>query len=194
MHQPSYSVHAINPSVSYHATAANANVPPLPPYLPARVHDWSGDFFAAGNMERAQYLEDDRMQPAIINEETNATEADEGEYPFYCGQGSCDLYFSTLGAFDLHYHSMHTHRCEVCGLQLPNNRLLEMHIAERHDELFRVMAKTRRMYACLVEGCSHKSNTRKGRQLHLVAKHAYPPAYTYDRKLVARTLRRHSRE
>jgi len=110
-------------------------------------------------------------------------EAEECEL-FHCVDG-CPLTFTTLSSFDEHYSSCHVYRCLSCGLQLPNNRLLDLHVAERHDELFRVMARTRKMYACLVEGCSQKSNTRKGRQLHLVAKHAYPPNFTYDRRVRA---------
>jgi hypothetical protein len=57
----------------------------------------------------------------------------------------CPVVLHSLSAYDAHYQHYHTFKCEVCGLQLPNNRLLEMHLAERHDELFRCMAKTRRM-------------------------------------------------
>ena len=72
------------------------------------------------------------------------------EYDFYCGLEQCQLYFRSLRDFDLHYQQCHTYKCEVCGLKLPNNRLLEMHLTERHDELFRCMAKTRRMVShCL---------------------------------------------
>jgi hypothetical protein len=102
---------------------------------------------------------------------------------FHCVD-NCPLTFTSLSAFDAHYTSCHVFRCEACGLQLPNNRLLEMHVAERHDEFFRVMARTRgKMFACLVEGCPQKSNTRKGRQPHLVAIHSYPPNFTYDRRI-----------
>lgn len=38
-------------------------------------------------------------------------------------------------------------------------------------------------FACLVEGCPHKANTRKGRQRHLTDKHSYPPNFTYDRRI-----------
>lgn len=63
----------------------------------------------------------------------------------WCDLPGCHLLFRSIAAFDDHYLAAHTYRCEVCGLKLPNNRLLEMHIAERHDELFRCMAKTKRM-------------------------------------------------
>jgi hypothetical protein len=62
-----------------------------------------------------------------------------------CGVEGCPVVLRSLSAYDAHYQHWHTFKCEVCGLQLPNNRLLEMHLAERHDELFRCMAKTRKM-------------------------------------------------
>lgn len=64
---------------------------------------------------------------------------------FVCGVEGCPVVLRSLSAYDAHYQHWHTFKCEVCGLQLPNNRLLEMHLAERHDELFRCMAKTRKM-------------------------------------------------
>lgn len=38
-------------------------------------------------------------------------------------------------------------------------------------------------FACLVEGCPDVLRSRRGRQLHLVDKHSYPPNYSYDRPI-----------
>ena len=73
---------------------------------------------------------------------------------FVCGVEGCTVMLRSLSAYDAHYQHWHTFKCEVCGLQLPNNRLLEMHLAERHDELFRCMAKTRKMVShCARDRC-----------------------------------------
>ena len=63
----------------------------------------------------------------------------------FCSLDGCHESFSSLAAFDDHYACRHIFECNICGLKLPNNRLLEMHISERHDELFRILALKKRM-------------------------------------------------
>jgi hypothetical protein len=71
----------------------------------------------------------------------------DSSYPplWECDTFGCGEFFSTADSFEQHYLQAHTYTCRVCSLNLPNNRLLEMHLQERHDEYFRCMAKHKKM-------------------------------------------------
>ncbi|KAH3671958.1 hypothetical protein OGAPHI_000144 [Ogataea philodendri] len=46
------------------------------------------------------------------------------------------LHFNSQSAFELHYQTFHTNRCEECQANLPNEHLLNLHITETHDPIF----------------------------------------------------------
>ena len=106
---------------------------------------------------------------------------------FACGLGGCSQAFTTRRAFEAHYQGAHRHKCATCSRVLPTERLLEMHIAERHDTFFRAMAARRPMFECLVEGCAERFLTDSARKNHLVALHQYPRSFSFHR--VPRPLR-----
>lgn len=106
---------------------------------------------------------------------------------FACGLGGCSQTFTTRRAFEAHYQGAHRHKCATCSRVLPTERLLEMHIAERHDTFFRAMAARRPMFECLVEGCGERFLTDSARKNHLVALHQYPRSFSFHR--VPRPLR-----
>ena len=64
---------------------------------------------------------------------------------FKCLIESCRKKFTSLAAFELHYSSAHRYVCATCRHTLPTARLLELHVLEKHDSLFRVMAEKQKM-------------------------------------------------
>ena len=64
---------------------------------------------------------------------------------FECAQTGCR--YAALDAFGLeaHYASAHAHVCDTCRRILPTSRLLEMHVLETHDVLFKLMAEREKM-------------------------------------------------
>jgi hypothetical protein len=53
----------------------------------------------------------------------------------------CDLpphkpiHFKTYEQWERHCHRMHSYRCSACGLNFPDEHILELHISEKHDPL-----------------------------------------------------------
>ncbi len=99
---------------------------------------------------------------------------------FRCGVSGCNKHFVSVAAYASHYAVAHRHRCRTCGAVLPNVRLLDMHVAERHDKFFAATAKRRPSYACVVDGCGGVFATPAERTEHLVQHHLFPRGFSYD--------------
>ena len=110
-----------------------------------------------------------------------APEADGGD--FLCGVGSCTQRFSSIGSLEAHYQGRHRHSCATCGRVLPTERLLGIHVAEKHDAYFRAMVRkgNRPVFECLVDGCGEVFLTDSVRRKHLVKRHCYPKAFNFHR-------------
>ncbi|POY70427.1 hypothetical protein BMF94_6574 [Rhodotorula taiwanensis] len=120
---------------------------------------------------------------------------------------SCDSVPSlhpSLASLEAHHRTYHAHVClappttnafaigrphaerrqptgeVICGRVFPDERFLELHLVECHDE----MAQIRRergetIFACFQASCASRFQTPKGRRLHLVEKHSYPSQYFF---------------
>lgn len=52
--------------------------------------------------------------------------------------------------YEDHYDAAHKHACAECHRSFPNDRLLDLHITERHDPFFQVLPPPSRVVACRV--------------------------------------------
>jgi hypothetical protein len=64
---------------------------------------------------------------------------------FRCGVHGCTHALASLAAFESHYAAHHRHACRTCGACFASGRWLELHLAERHDSMFRLLAERRKM-------------------------------------------------
>ncbi|GAA5889171.1 hypothetical protein JCM8208_007791 [Rhodotorula glutinis] len=68
----------------------------------------------------------------------------------------------------------------VCGRVFPDDRFLQLHLAECHDELAQVRRERgEKIFACFQPDCRQLFATPKARRLHLVSKHAFPTQYFF---------------
>eukprot|EP00946_MAST-07B_sp_MAST-7B-sp1_P003377 g3377.t1 len=99
---------------------------------------------------------------------------------FHCHMAGCKKSFRTIAQYSSHYAVAHRHQCRVCGATLPNVRLLDMHVAERHDSFFAAQAARRASFACIVQGCPVLCWTSRERSEHLTSVHMFPAGYCFD--------------
>ena len=64
---------------------------------------------------------------------------------FRCGVGGCTYRGASAFALEAHNAAAHGHVCSTCRRILPTARLLELHVLETHDVLFKLMAERERM-------------------------------------------------
>jgi len=82
-----------------------------------------------------------------------------------------------------HYATCHAHVCGEarCRAIFPERRLLDLHHTECHDPIAAIrQEKGERIYACFDGNCTSMFMTPKGRRLHLIDKHKYPPNYYFS--------------
>ena len=136
------------------------------------------EFFDEGNEQRAQYI-----KCAVVSTSSSFTpEVDTGEMAggggmFHCDIENCRLRFRTAAEYASHYAVRHRHRCETCSAVLPNVRLLDMHVEERHDSYFLAMSERTPSYKCLVEMCSSLFWNKHERSIHLQTVHLFPKKF-----------------
>ncbi|KAK4190389.1 hypothetical protein QBC35DRAFT_490218 [Podospora australis] len=88
--------------------------------------------------------------------------------------------FTTYDEYEAHYRNEHTNRCLECHKNFPSAHILILHIAEIHDSFVAVRRERgEKTYSCFVEGCEKVCSTPHKRQMHLIAKHAYPKNYFF---------------
>ena len=96
---------------------------------------------------------------------------------FPCGINGCNIHFTSVEKYIVHYEAAHRFSCAICSLPLPSPRLLDLHVREVHDNFFRAQNERQPMFECLVEKCPHRFFTHKDRGDHLVSMHLYPPEF-----------------
>lgn len=74
------------------------------------------------------------------------------------GSDCGDLLFESLLAFESHYHARHHHVCQQCRQRFPSSRWLELHLMERHDPMFAVLANTKKMVPVRLLSCRRYLN------------------------------------
>ena len=99
---------------------------------------------------------------------------------------SCGEIFSEWVAYELHYAARHTHQCALCDKTFTTERLLSIHVEERHDTYFaaRLAAREQRRGAggeerekllrCLAAECPENFATRRARRRHMIRDHCFP--------------------
>ncbi|BGP41762.1 hypothetical protein JCM10450v2_005828 [Rhodotorula kratochvilovae] len=79
-----------------------------------------------------------------------------------------------------HYVGSGVEKELVCGRVFPDDRFLELHFTECHDEMAQLRRERgEKIFACFQPSCTQLFATPKGRRLHLVEKHAYPPQFYF---------------
>jgi len=103
-------------------------------------------FFAEGNAGRAAWT---KHTLAAASAPAAATAAAAAAPPaplrYRCAQGGCGYTGASAFELEAHYASAHTHVCSTCRRILPTARLLELHVLETHDVLFKLMAEREKM-------------------------------------------------
>lgn len=98
---------------------------------------------------------------------------------FVCHQKNCNKTFASVLAFENHYNSVHRNACSVCFRFFPNQHLLDLHLAEQHDQMFQLMVAKKPMFKCLLENCPVASSTVEERKEHLITAHSYPVNFRF---------------
>eukprot|EP00736_Rhodelphis_marinus_P013595 Rmarinus@m.2468 len=133
----------------------------------------SDPFFDDGNVQREMLATQQRF--SVWSDENDVPQ--EKNWP--CTAIGCDEAFLTVEAFERHYQTAHTNRCDTCGHVLPSQKLLGIHISESHDAFFSEMARRQKMFECLVDACPNLFWDDTERQNHLVQKHKYPRGFHF---------------
>ncbi|XP_042316945.1 zinc finger protein 511 [Sceloporus undulatus] len=136
-------------------------------FRPARLSFPAGDqFFEEGDVQRHLYL---RLLASPVAPEKEEEEGSRGAGPALrcpwedCGSGP----FSSLPSLEHHYASAHRSACAACrGRSFPSQRLLELHLREKHDPL--LLPQTTLPFHCLVEGCPEAFRSPSERKEHLL--------------------------
>mmetsp|Transcript_49836 Transcript_49836/g.63842 ORF Transcript_49836/g.63842 Transcript_49836/m.63842 type:complete len:325 (+) Transcript_49836:181-1155(+) len=140
-----------------------------------RHFQFDDEFFAQGNQEAAFNCKWGFTLSQVSEDKTS-------EKLIECDIGSCRQSFKSISDFEAHYQSAHRHRCATCSQIFPNVRLLELHVAEKHDAYFKAMVRkgNQNLYECLVDGCLERFISDQKRQDHLVSHHFYPTKFNFQ--------------
>ena len=150
-------------------------------------------FFDEGNEQRdSKFTFIGAQATPTINVPEQEEEYNSNNDNFHCNIQSCRCSFRTAAEYASHYAVQHRHRCETCSAVLPNIRLLELHIQERHDSYFAAMAARKPSYKCIVQSCLTKFWTKQERAVHLQTVHLFPKHFCYDmqKRTRSQTLRK----
>ncbi|XP_046852159.1 zinc finger protein 511-like [Xenia sp. Carnegie-2017] len=98
-----------------------------------------------------------------------------------CELAGCHKAFGSVASYEAHYNSYHRNTCAECRRTFPSNFLLDLHILENHDVLFKLMLNAKYTYRCLVESCPDKFSNDGERKEHLVTVHKYPANFRFNR-------------
>ncbi|BGP09721.1 hypothetical protein JCM10049v2_005594 [Rhodotorula toruloides] len=72
-------------------------------------------------------------------------------------------------------------RERICGRVFPDERMLQLHLTECHDELAQLKhERGEKIFACFLPSCTQLFSTPKNRRLHLIAQHGYPSQYYFS--------------
>ncbi|XP_050353027.1 protein lethal(2)k10201 isoform X2 [Nymphalis io] len=99
-----------------------------------------------------------------------------------CTVPGCHFTVTTLLDYENHYNSSHRYKCSQCKKVLPSPHLLDLHIQERHDSFFAVMAVKKPSYSCYIEECKEKFMNAEDRLSHCIKTHKLPKDFRFDQK------------
>lgn len=139
-------------------------------------------FFASGNIQR-QLLAKQVALDFTEDEKQQLLDIDDDQRKLFCPIVGCGARLNSLEGFEDHYSARHTASCSVCSRVYPTQRLLSIHVSEKHDSFFKAkVARGFDMYECLVETCGLKFKNYKARHQHLVDKHKFPASFEFYKK------------
>lgn len=118
------------------------------------------------------------------DEKNNETMDENNSSMFSCGQFGCTSQFSSVSAYESHYHTCHHFTCATCRRVFTSDFMLDVHIQENHDSYFDILSSRIDMYRCLVESCALKFRTPDLRKNHLVKEHKYPSTFAFHKPVV----------
>ena len=93
---------------------------------------------------------------------------------FVCGIDGCEETFTSEIEYSAHYKANHMHVCSVCGNTFYTFHLLNLHVLEYHDSLFKKLNEKRPMYECLMRSCEQRFSSSDERVQHLIQYHQIP--------------------
>ncbi|XP_059053426.1 zinc finger protein 511 [Achroia grisella] len=99
-----------------------------------------------------------------------------------CNIPGCTFIAESILDYENHYNASHRYTCTQCKKVLPSPHLLDLHIQERHDSFFAVMAEKKPSYCCYIEECKEKFKTADERLNHCVKIHKLPKDFRYEQK------------
>ncbi|XP_068623624.1 zinc finger protein 511 [Battus philenor] len=102
--------------------------------------------------------------------------------PTSCNVAGCTFTASSLLEYENHYNASHRYACSQCKKMLPSPHYLDLHLQEKHDSFFAVMATKKPSYSCYVEECKEKFMTPEERLDHCVKIHKLPKDFRFDQK------------
>ena len=135
----------LNPSVSIPAWAFTPQ---------RRRYICDDDFFLLGDMERGlcfKVLSKSSSSQVVPRGATTSSHqaaaggGGGGGVVIQCTSGRCHHVFNSVSEYEEHYTSAHCNTCESCHRAFPTTRLLDLHILETHDSLFKLMAEKQKM-------------------------------------------------
>lgn len=99
-----------------------------------------------------------------------------------CTVPGCHFIANSILNFENHYNSSHRFACSQCKKCLPSPHLLDLHLQEKHDSFFSVLASKRPSYSCYIEECKEKFMNAEERLDHCVKIHKLPKDFRFDLK------------
>lgn len=126
--------------------------------------------------EEAGEREDGDEMPSKVYFEECGSDASENDSvdSFVCGIDGCEETFTSEIVYSAHYKAMHMHVCSVCGNTFYTFHLLNLHVLEYHDSLFKKLNEKRPMYECLIRSCEQRFSSSDERVEHLIQYHRIP--------------------
>ncbi|KAJ5068666.1 zinc finger protein [Anaeramoeba ignava] len=158
----------------------------------------SDDFFLDGNLEREAFVKHsvseikiEELEKLFIdsnnpknngkkNEEQKEDDEENQEEKMIlieCQFPGCESKFYSIEDYQNHYDHSHRNTCYSCGKIFPSEYLLDLHVRETHDTLFKLLSKRKPSYKCFVETCNATFWSPKKRAEHLVHIHNYPEKF-----------------
>jgi hypothetical protein len=105
-----------------------------------RLYPYDHPFWVEGNIERELTARRWAAVPALATLKPLSEEK-----AFMCRVQGCSELFQHDAAYTAHYNSQHVHVCDKCKAVFPSLFWLEIHVAERHDAYFRLLAQKQPM-------------------------------------------------
>jgi hypothetical protein len=142
-----------------------------------RIYSPDDPFYELGNLDRELWAK--QLALDLENEVDSRALKCNSCPKFVCNIEGCVSSFNDVASFEIHYSTVHKNVCNTCKRIFPSGRLLELHVLEAHDSMFKVLSQKQKMYQCLVEGCKRKFWNDHLRKLHLVDYHKYPKLFNF---------------